>query len=98
MFDFGRYGTLTPRVDTYFRDEVMFRQFENPADLQPAFTRTDVRVTWYSESGSYWCELFARNLENRAIKTNQEIQNSIYRAHNYDPPINGGFRMGYFFN
>jgi iron complex outermembrane receptor protein len=97
MIDLRKYGTITPRVDFYYRDEFMFRQYENPADLQPWYTRTDARITWYSEAGNYWFELFARNLENNAVKTNQEIQNTIYRAHYYDRPINGGFRIGYFF-
>ena len=42
-------------------------------------------------------EIFARNLENNAVRTNQEILASIYRVHYYAAPINGGFRVGYDF-
>jgi len=96
-FSLGRWGTVTPRVDFYFRDDITFRQFDNPDDVQGSYTRTDARLTWHSESGHYWAELFARNLENNAVKTNQEILNTIYRVHYYDSPISGGFRVGYSF-
>jgi iron complex outermembrane receptor protein len=94
-FDLGRFGTLTPRVDFYWRDEISFRQFDNPNDRQEAFHRTDLRVIWRSEDSRLWAEAFVRNLEDEAVKTNQEIQSAIYRVHYYDPPINGGFRLGF---
>jgi iron complex outermembrane receptor protein len=96
-FDLGRCGTLIPRVDFYFRDDIAFRQYGNPKDITPRYTRTDVRLIWRSESGQWWGEVFARNLENNAVKTNQEIMATIYRVHFYAPPISGGFRLGYSF-
>jgi hypothetical protein len=97
MFDFDRWGKVTPRVDFYFRDDVAFRQYDNPKDIQASYTRTDARISWFSESDQYWVELFARNLENNAVKTNQEVSSQIYRLHYYDAPINGGVRFGYYF-
>jgi iron complex outermembrane receptor protein len=96
-FDIGRWGSLIPRADFYFRDDVAFRQYGNPDDVAPRYTRTDVRLIWRSESGQWWGEFFARNLENNAVKTNQEILAQIYRVHFYAPPISGGFRFGYNF-
>jgi outer membrane receptor protein involved in Fe transport len=94
-FDVGRWGTLAPRVDFYYRDEVAFRQYDNPDDVTPSYTRTDVRITWRSVDEKFWGEVFARNLENEATKTNQEILQSIYRVHSIDAPLSGGFRVGY---
>jgi iron complex outermembrane receptor protein len=95
--DLGRWGRLIPRFDFYYRDAITFRQYDNPKDVQGRFTRTDVRIRWEEQNGHFWVELFGRNLENKAVKTNQEIQNAINRVHYYDPPIAGGFRVGVFF-
>ena len=94
-FDLGRYGSLTPRVDFYYRDWITFRQFDNELDEQPAYTRTDVRLTWLSESQKVWLAFWARNLEDEAAKTNQEIQNDVYRVHYYDMPFRAGFQAGF---
>lgn len=95
--EMGKWGSIVPRVDFYYRDWIIFRQFDNPKDIADRYTRTDARLSWFSESGQFWAELFARNLENNAVKTNQEILSSINRAHYFDAPINGGVRFGYFF-
>ena len=94
-FDLGRYGSLTPRVDFYYRDWITFRQFGNDLDEQPSYTRTDVRITWLSENQKLWLAFWARNLEDEAAKTNQEIQNDIYRVHYYDMPFRAGFQAGF---
>ncbi|MEO1934041.1 MAG: TonB-dependent receptor [Myxococcales bacterium] len=95
VIDRGRMGTFTPRVDFYYRDKVQFRQYGNPDDVADRYTRTDARIVWRSESEQFWGEIFGRNLENEAVKTNQSIIASIYRAHNYDAPRSFGFRVGY---
>ncbi len=93
--DLADHGTLTPRVDFYYRSETSFRQFDNPRDEQKAYTRTDVRMTWRSPSEQLWVELFMRNLEDARVKTNQDIYDNIYRLHYYDSPRSGGIRVGY---
>lgn len=97
IIEAGRLGTFAPRVDVYYRDEVQFRQYENSNDLADAYTRTDARIIWRSETEQFWGEVFARNLENEEVKTNQETIGSIYRAHYYDNPRSGGIRVGYTF-
>jgi hypothetical protein len=42
-------------------------------------------------------ELFARNLEDEHVKTNQERSESIYRKYYYDEPRSAGVRVGYYF-
>ena len=91
----GRFGTLTPRVDVYYRDEVTFRQFGNSKDTAPGYTRTDARVIWRSDSLQYWAEVYVRNIENEAAKTNQQIVASIYRTNSIAAPRSAGFRMGF---
>lgn len=93
----GDYGSITPRVDFYYRGKFSFRQYKNSLDEQPAYTRTDARVTWKSDTGQYWVQAFARNLEDEAVKSNQQVLAAIYRQHYYDPPRSGGVRVGYNF-
>jgi hypothetical protein len=45
----------------------------------------------------WWGELYARNLEDNAVRSNQEIMSNSYRKHYDDAPRNGGFRIGYDF-
>jgi hypothetical protein len=52
-------------------------------------------LTWKSEDRRCWLEAFVRNLEDEAVKANQEIHNGIDRVHYYEPPINAGFRVGF---
>ena len=94
-FDLGRFGSLTPRVDVYYRDWITFRQYGNPLDEQPWFTRTDVRLTWLAEDEKTWLAFWARNLEDTAVKTNQETQSDIYRVHYYDLPFRAGLQVGF---
>lgn len=95
--DAGHWGTFTPRVDFYYRDEVQFRQYGNSNDLADAYTRTDARIIWRSETEQFWGEVFVRNLENEEVKTNQEIVGTVNRAYYYDNPRSGGIRVGYTF-
>ncbi len=97
IIEAGRHGTFMPRVDFYYRDEVQFRQYGNSNDVADGYTRTDARIIWRSESEQFWGEVFARNLENEEVKTNQEIVGGIYRAYYYDNPRSGGIRVGYNF-
>ena len=96
-FYLSDYGSLTWRVDFYYRDKVAFRQFNNPKDIESSYTRTDARITWRSESEKIWVELFARNLEDEHVKTNQERSETIYRKYYYDEPRSAGVRVGYYF-
>ena len=82
-------------MDFYYRDWITFRQFDNDLDEQPSYTRTDVRLTWLSENQKVWLAFWARNLEDEVVKTNQEIQNDIYRVHYYDMPFRAGFQAGF---
>jgi hypothetical protein len=43
--DLDEQGTLKSRVDFYYRDDVSLRQYGNSADVQPSYTRTDLRLT-----------------------------------------------------
>ncbi len=93
--ELGGHGTITPRVDFYWRDEFSFRQYDNPKDVQSSYSRTDARITWRSPTERFWIELFGRNLEDEAVRTNLETQDSIYRLFYYDDPRTFGFRVGY---
>ena len=62
---------------------------------QISSTGTDVRRTWLSQNQKLWLAFWTRNLEDKAVKTNPEIQNDIYRVHDCDMPFRAGFQAGF---
>lgn len=70
-FDLGSSGTLTPVVQTYYSDGFNTSNLFaiDPSTRQSSFTKTDVRLTWESESGDYAVEVFVENLEDEAVLT-----------------------------
>ena len=96
-FELAR-GTLTPRIDFAFRDDVNFRQFENPLDEQKAYTRTDVRLRLDLTDAPLWIEAYAQNLEDRRkVKTQVENQLNWPRYYWLAAPLTFGARVGWQF-
>jgi iron complex outermembrane receptor protein len=97
-FELG-FGALTPRVDFAYRGDTNFRQYENPLDLQKAYTRTDLRVRLDLTDQPLWFELYAQNLEdNQKIKTQVEAQERAPRYYWLATPLTVGLRMGWNFS
>lgn len=91
-------GTLTPRVDFAYRDDVNYRQFENPLDRQPAYTRTDARIRYDLASKPLWFEAYIQNLEdNGKIRTQVETQLNWKRYYWLAAPRTFGVRLGWQF-
>jgi iron complex outermembrane receptor protein len=91
-------GTLTPRVDFAWRDEVFYRLYESPLDRQGAYTRTDARLRWDVTETPVWFEVYAQNLENRE-KVRTQVSAPGWRSRNYwlATPLTFGFRLGWKF-
>jgi iron complex outermembrane receptor protein len=72
-FQLSDWGTLTPRVDWYWRDKVYFNQFNDDAVAQGSYSLTNARIRIERADGSYWVELYGTNLGNAdKIKTQSE--------------------------
>jgi iron complex outermembrane receptor protein len=73
----GDWGTLTPRVDHYWRDKVYFTQFNDDYTSQGSFHQTNARIRIEPADGHYWIEIYGTNLQNNdKIRTQLEGQNA----------------------
>jgi iron complex outermembrane receptor protein len=96
--DLGDWGTLTPRVDYYFRDEVSMRQYGNPVDVQDDYHRTDLRLRYETFNQRYSLELYVKNLEDNEVFGNLEVKDDVERHLYYEPPRLYGVRFGFRFD
>ena len=81
-FDLGRFGRLAPRIQFYASDDVFYRASNFDSDKQDNYTKTDVRLTWRSESGRVSVEGFVENLTDE-----DTIQSKIVGSRALGAPI-----------
>lgn len=62
--DFEEWGTVSPLIKSSYTEDI----FTSPTNLQRyeigAFSKTDVRLAWESQSEQYAAEFFVENIEN----------------------------------
>ena len=99
-FDVG-FGTLTPRVDTYFSGKVDFLPDNYVTSRQKAYHTTNLRLTWNSPDSRYKVDAFVANLEDDDIISNDGLQSislgqQVLEPDNfvYYPPRTYGLRVG----
>lgn len=99
-FDVG-FGTLTPRVDTYFSGKVDFLPDNYVTSRQKAYHTTNLRLTWNSPDNRYKVDAFVANLEDDDIISNDGLQSislgqQVLEPDNfvYYPPRTYGLRVG----
>jgi iron complex outermembrane receptor protein len=99
-FDVG-FGTLTPRVDTYFSGKVDFLPDNFVTSRQKAYHTTNLRLTWNSPDSRYKVDAFVSNIEDDDIISNDGLQSvslgqQVLQPDNfvYYPPRTYGLRVG----
>ncbi len=68
--DLGSAGKLTPQVQFYYSGRYSAQtqlSFIDPAGLQPAFTKTDLRLSWNSADERFGIDAYVENLENEIV-------------------------------
>ncbi|WP_293903256.1 TonB-dependent receptor [Phenylobacterium sp.] len=81
------FGSVTPRVDTFFSGKVDFLPDNYVTSRQKAYHATNARVTWVSLDARYRVDAFVNNIENDAIISNDGLQ-SISLGHQVQEPDN----------
>ncbi len=68
-FSLANGGTLTPAIMFAYSDEYNTSNLYSldPSHDQDSFTKTDLRLTWRSESGQYTVAAYVENLEDEAV-------------------------------
>ena len=67
--DLGDNGTLTPAIMFAYSDEYNTSNLYSldPNHDQDSYTKTDLRLTWRSQSGQYTVAAFIENIEDEAV-------------------------------
>lgn len=68
------FGTITPRVDTFFSGRVQFLPDNNPTSSQKPYHLTNARLTWVSLDTRWRVEAFVNNIENASVISNDSLQ------------------------
>ncbi|PVX28900.1 TonB-dependent receptor [Sphingomonas pokkalii] len=63
-FDLGMAGSLRAGAYTRFKSDYHLTSYNYAADLQEAYTQTDLSITWMDSSRKYSVQAFVRNVEN----------------------------------
>ncbi len=99
VIDLGTRGTLTPVVKVSWTDDYVLRPYALPADRVSAYTRSDARLVWKSESRRFSVELFGENLEDEVVyarnSTTGEFSGSFPASLGLIPPRTYGVRVGF---
>lgn len=96
-FSLGGAGTLTPEVQTYYNSGYILTDLTPDYGNNPAYTKTDLRLTYRNADGKFSLQAFVNNLEDKAIITRAVYTNHRALLVNYAPPRSFGLNMGYRF-
>jgi iron complex outermembrane receptor protein len=95
------FGTITPRIDTFFSGRVQFLPDNFATSVQPAYHETDAHLTWLSPDRRFKIEGFVNNIENANVISNDGTQSitlgqGVQEPDNfvYYPPRTYGIRVG----
>ena len=97
--DLGDNGTLTPAIMFAYSDEYNTSNLYSldPNHDQDSYFKTDVRLTWRSESGMFWVAAYIENLEDEAVLSRGNSNGSDIVQTGYLYPRNYGvsFHVGW---
>jgi iron complex outermembrane recepter protein len=97
-FGLGEFGTLTPRVDYYWQDDVYLRPQNLDRDRQSAYHRTNARLTWEGADGRWSAQAFVENIEDDDVVQNLALGSGSFGYPNnvtLFPPRMYGLRLGW---
>ena len=69
-FDLGTMGKITPQLQIYYTSEYSAQtqlSFIDPAGTQPAFSKTDLRVSWSSADDRFGIDAYVENVEDEIV-------------------------------
>jgi iron complex outermembrane receptor protein len=94
------FGTIIPRIDFFHSSRVYFLPDNWASASQGPYTQTNLHLTWIDPSSRYQIDAFVNNLENKAIISNDAIEDSTEGLgqgpddYTYLPPRTIGLRFG----
>lgn len=95
--DLGGAGTLTPEVQTYFNAGYILTDLTPDFGSNPAYTKTDLRLTYRTPDDRLMVQAYVKNLENAAVITRAVYSNHRSQLVSYAMPRTYGVQIGYRF-
>lgn len=86
-------GSITSRIDFHYEDEQYHDVLNRSQDVEESYTKTDISATYRTDNGSYFVQVFGRNLEDNDVRTTI-FQSAIGATSAYAPPRTYGIRAG----
>ena len=93
----GNLGTLTPEAQTYFSSDYILTDITPEFGNQPAFTRTDLRLTFRTADERLRLQAFVNNVEDQAVITRAVYANHRTLQANYAVGRTYGISAGFRF-
>ncbi len=93
-FALPRGDTITPSATIYWQSANYLREFEFPIDRVPAYSKTELELTYVDPTGRWTASAFVYNVEDRQIRTGAAAGGGTYDSF-YAPPRTYGVRVGY---
>lgn len=93
----GDGSRLTPQVQFFYSGRYSAQtqlSFIDPAGTQPAFTKTDLRLTWVSADDRFTIEGFVENLEDEVVNQRTTYGGDGIEQVTWGFPRNYGIRLG----
>ncbi len=96
-YDFSLPGgaTLTPLVQTAWKDDYYTSDLNFPASLQESYSKTDLRLIWTSSAGRWSGELFVENIEDETVLNRSVVGGQTAIFQNFAPPRTYGLKIRY---
>jgi iron complex outermembrane recepter protein len=94
------FGSVTPRVDAFWSDDLFFLSANSPLERQKAYSLVDLSVRWAAPDERWTVEAFVRNVGDKDIISNDGLQSNTLGNgfgldnYTYYPPRTYGVRVG----
>ncbi len=95
--DLGGSGSLTPEVQSYFSSSYILTDLTPNFGNQPAFTRTDLRLTYRTADDRFRIQAFVNNVEQTAVITRAVYSGNRTLLASYAIPRTYGVSAGFRF-
>ena len=93
-YDLGRYGTLSPYLDTLYSTRYFTTDFNTSLDEQRAYAQLDLSLRWTDHTGKYYVEGYGDNVTDVPVLFSGVVGRAERIQVSYGPPETYGVRVG----
>ena len=90
----GRYGTLSPYIDTLYSTRYFTTDFNTSLDEQRGYVQLDLSLRWTDVSGKYYVEGYGNNVTDVPVLLSGVVGRAERIQVSYGAPDTYGVRVG----